>query len=193
MINDAGILSKFLNNYFVIHKRCYDELFENENFQKILFEMDKCWRSGNTIYLAGNGGSAAMVSHFATDWTKGLHFKTGKMFRTRDLTSNIPLLTASANDLSWEDALAAILEMTIIPGDILFMVSSSGNSKNLLILTDKAKSLGIKTISLSGFGKSKLASMTDLALTTSSEDVQQIEDSHSLFGHLVYKLFCEEI
>jgi D-sedoheptulose 7-phosphate isomerase len=81
--------------------------------------------------------------------------------------------------------------MLIEEGDILMIVSSSGNSPNLLNLAKKAKEIGITTISLSGFGESNLTKVTDLTLTTSCADIQQIEDAHSAFGHLVYKIFSK--
>jgi D-sedoheptulose 7-phosphate isomerase len=191
MINEQENLIDFLNNYFVEHEKCYFELYRNETFRNVRDKMRTCWESGKTIHLAGNGGSAAMVSHFSTDWTKGLHLTSGKIYKTRVLTDNIPLLTAAANDFSWETALSSILEMNFDQEDILLIVSSSGNSSNLVNLAKKAKEIGITTISLSGFAASNLTKVTDLSLTTSCTDIQQIEDAHSIFGHLIYKIFSK--
>jgi phosphoheptose isomerase len=71
--------------------------------------------------------------------------------------------------------------------DLLVCVSSSGESKNILTAAQKARSMGILTIGLSGFNESSLTKNVDEALTVASNNIQVIEDIHSIFGHLVYK------
>ncbi len=191
MIINERNLDEFLNSYLKNVSSSFLELYSNNTFFKVIDTLGNCWKAHCTVHLAGNGGSAAMVSHFATDWTKGLFINTGRPHKTRDLNSSISLITASSNDLKWENSLSTILEMNIEEGDILLIVSSSGNSPNLLNLAKKAKEIGITTISLSGFGESNLTKVTDLSLTTSCADIQQIEDAHSIFGHLIYKIFSK--
>jgi D-sedoheptulose 7-phosphate isomerase len=189
-ISEKGI-EEFLDSYLENISIVFFELYSHSNFLKIIEVLRNCWEANGTVHLAGNGGSAAMVSHFATDWTKGLFLNTGRSHKTRDLNSSIPLITASANDLGWGNGLATILEMNFNKEDVLLIVSSSGNSSNLLNLAKKAKEIGVTTISLSGCGASNLTKVTDLSLTTSCTDIQQIEDTHSVFGHLIYKIFSK--
>ena len=189
-ISEKG-LREFLDSYLGNISIVFFELYSHPNFLNIIEILRNCWESNGTVHLAGNGGSAAMASHFATDWTKGLFINTGRSHKTRDLNSSIPLITASANDLGWENGLSAILEMNFNKEDVLLIISSSGKSSNLLNLAKKAKEIGITTISLSGFGASNLTKVTDLSLTTSCTDIQQIEDAHSIFGHLIYKIFSK--
>jgi D-sedoheptulose 7-phosphate isomerase len=105
------------------------------------------------------------------------------------LTSNLSLLTASANDLGWENALSQIFLMNFSRGDVVLIISSSGESLNLINLAKTARDCDITTIGLSGNGDSTLVKNCDFYLTTESSDTQVIEDTHSVFGHLVYKVF----
>ena len=169
----------------------FKELYQNEIFLSIVRSLRLCWRNSNQVFVAGNGGSASIVSHFATDWNKGLFLSTSVQHKCFDLNSNSSLLTASANDLGWENALSNIFLMNYKYGDLLIIVSSSGESKNLIKLAQTAKQCGVKVIGLSGNGNSTLVKESDLYLTTNSNDTQVIEDSHSFFGHLVFKILSK--
>jgi D-sedoheptulose 7-phosphate isomerase len=164
------------------------ELYSNSNFLKIISVIQECWENQNRVLVAGNGGSAAISSHIVTDWNKGLFLNKNKQFNCLDLTSNLPLLTASANDLGWENALSQIFLMNFSRGDIVLIISSSGESLNLINLAKTARGCGVNVIGLSGNGHSTLVKNCDFYLTTNSSDTQIIEDSHSVFGHLVYKI-----
>src|SRR5882672_3051253 len=92
----------------------------------------EAYENARMIFLFGNGGSAALASHLACDLGKGTVNGSGKRFRVLSLTDNVPLMTAWANDVHYEDIFAQQLENYLRPGDVAFAISGSGNSPNVL-------------------------------------------------------------
>jgi phosphoheptose isomerase len=155
--------------------------------------MKECWLRGGWVYVGGNGGSAAMAQHFATDWTKGVWEASGTAIRTYVLNGNIGLTSAISNDLSYRQSLSLPVELLGTANDIVFLISSSGASENVLVAAEVAKTKNMRVIGLSGFGASPLTSVADLAITLSSKDYQVIEDVHGMVGHLALKYFRESV
>src|ERR1700683_51149 len=103
------------------------------------------------IYLFGNGGSAALASHFACDLGKGTIDGSRKRFRVLALTDNVPLMTAWANDSRYEDIFAEQLANFVRKDDIAFAISGSGNSQNVLNALELAREAEATTIGLAGY------------------------------------------
>ena len=114
-------------------------------------------RENRRVFVAGNGGSAAIADHLCCDWTKGTHSPGLPPLRTHSLASNVPVLTAIANDFGYDAVFSRQLEMLGSAGDVLLLISSSGNSPNILAAVDTAKAMGITTIGLTGFTGGALA------------------------------------
>lgn len=142
------------------------------------------------IYILGNGGSAATASHMTVDWQKGVAKSIDKNIHVDCLTDNIPLLTAYANDESYETALGSILRGKAAKGDLVIFISGSGESKNILHAARVAQEIGCVTLSLTGFEGGQLCKMTSLNLNVPSRNMQVIEDIHAMFGHMVLKSFA---
>jgi D-sedoheptulose 7-phosphate isomerase len=143
------------------------------------------------VYLFGNGGSAALASHAACDLGKGTSRAGKRPFRVVSLTDNIPLMTAWANDTSYENIFAAQLQSLIQPGDVAFAISGSGNSPNVLNGLCAARDAGASTIGLTGFRGGKMKPLCDVCITVPSENMQHIEDSHLCIMHAVFLAFCQ--
>jgi len=141
------------------------------------------------VYLFGNGGSAALASHAACDLGKGTISTGRRPFRVVSLTDNIPLITAWANDTSYENIFAAQLQPFIQAGDLAFAISGSGNSPNVLNGLCAARDAGASTIGLTGFRGGKMKALCDLCITVPSENMQHIEDSHLCIMHAVFLAF----
>jgi D-sedoheptulose 7-phosphate isomerase len=163
--------------------------FGEKEFFEILGFLESIYLSGNIVYLGGNGGSASIVNHFGTDWTKGINEATGRSLRAQVLNSNSSMVTALANDLGYQYSLSKPLEYFANANDAVLLVSSSGSSPNIIAAANQARAMGLPIIALSGFGKSELVILSDFALTFETYDYQIIEDLHSIFGHLVLKHF----
>lgn len=140
--------------------------------------------TGKRVYLVGNGGSAATASHFACDLGKGTRSAAAPHFRVIALTDNVPLITAWANDVAYEDVFAEQLRNLCEPGDILIAISASGMSPNILRAADVARQAGASIVALTGAG-GLLGPSADLWISTPASCIEQIEDLHLIIQHLV--------
>ena len=140
-----------------------------------------------TVFLFGNGGSAALASHFACDLGKGTIVGNGrKRFRAVALTDNVPLMTAWANDACYDEVFAEQLQNLVAHGDIAFAISGSGNSRNVLRALEVAQAAGLFTIGLTGFQGGKMKSLCDLCVVVPSDNMQVIEDFHLSVCHSLF-------
>jgi D-sedoheptulose 7-phosphate isomerase len=139
-----------------------------------------------TIFLFGNGGSAALASHFACDLGKGTVNGSKKRFRVMALTDNVPLMTAWANDSNYEDIFAEQLANFARPGDVAFAISASGNSPNVLKALGVAKQAGSITAGLTGFAGGRMLALCDACIVVPCDNMQIIEDLHLCIAHSLF-------
>jgi D-sedoheptulose 7-phosphate isomerase len=152
---------------------------------------------GRRLFIAGNGGSAAIASHAVADFAKtmlGKQIPSGaKRFAAISLVDNAPLLTAWGNDVGYDTVFAEQLRNLAQPNDVLFVISSSGNSPNILRAIETAKELRVETIGLFGFDGGKAAAMVDHAVIVRSDHYGYIEDAHMVTMHLVTDLLKKRV
>jgi D-sedoheptulose 7-phosphate isomerase len=146
----------------------------------------KAYHEGRMVYIFGNGGSAALASHFACDLGKGTANGSEKRFRVLALTDNVPLITAWANDANYADIFAEQLANLVRPGDVAFGISGSGNSSNVLRGLQVAKQAGATTVGLTGFRGGELKDQCDAGVIVTSENMQIIEDLHLCVAHSLF-------
>lgn len=139
-----------------------------------------------TIFLFGNGGSAALASHFACDLGKGTVNGSKKRFRVMALTDNVPLMTAWANDSKYEDIFCEQLANFAGPGDVAFAISASGNSPNVLKALRVARQAGSITAGLTGFSGGRMLAMCDACIVVPCDNMQIIEDLHLCVAHSLF-------
>jgi D-sedoheptulose 7-phosphate isomerase len=158
----------------------------NQAINAIVLQLIAAYERGSSVYLFGNGGSAALASHAACDLGKGTSVNGNRRFRVLSLTDNIPLITAWANDARYEDIFAEQIRNFIVPGDISFAISASGNSPNVLNALAISRDLGGCNIGLTGFQGGKMKNLCDLCLVVPCDNMQHIEDSHLAVSHAVF-------
>lgn len=148
--------------------------------------IEAAWRADRTIFVAGNGGSAATASHFATDLCKTtLRGACGtRGIRALTLTDNAGLLTAWANDHSYEQVFAEQLRNLARRDDVLIVMSTSGESPNLIAVAAVARECGVHTLALAP-PASTLAARTDFVVPIQAESIQVAEDLHHIVCHAV--------
>jgi len=146
----------------------------------------QAYEAGRMIYIFGNGGSAALASHFACDLGKGAANGSAKRFQVLAFTDNVPLMTAWANDARYEDIFAEQLINFVRPDDIAFAISGSGKSPNVLKALKVAREAGAFTIGLTGFQGGDMKGLCDLCLIIPSDNMQVIEDLHLSVTHAVF-------
>ncbi len=151
------------------------------------------YREDRTIYIAGNGGSAATASHFANDLAKATIVPGQRRFRVIALTDNVPLLTAWANDSSYADAFAEQMQPLIRPGDLFIAISGSGNSENILRAADVARANGAIVVGFTGFDGGKLVARCDRTVLVPCVVMAQVEDAHLIIQHAVCSYLREVI
>ena len=180
------------NDYLVELKLSIDEFFSSGDLQVAMKILHDAHKFDRQIFTMGNGGSSAIAQHFSVDWTKGVYQLTGKALRTNCLSSNFPIHSAASNDISFEDAYSFLLDVLGKSDDVAVIISSSGESQNMISAANRAKLLGLKIICLSGFGNSRLGKLGDANIKIKSRDMQVIEDVHGLFGHYILKSFTHD-
>lgn len=143
------------------------------------------------VYTCGNGGSAAIANHLTCDCMKGVatDHEHGDALKVQSLVSNIPLMTAIANDIGYDDVFAKQLEWQGNMADVLFVISSSGNSPNIIKAINTAKEKGIDIISISGFNGGDAAALADYSIHIKSDNYGVIEDvSQSIMHYIAQRL-----
>lgn len=138
-----------------------------------------------SIFVCGNGGSSSIADHFVCDYVKGISSHTSFRPRVTSLSSNMPILTAIANDINFESIFKSQLEVLGRPGDLLIVVSSSGNSPNIIAALEWAKQNQIKSIALTGFTGGGGRKVADIALHVDSCNYGVIEDVHQSLMHIM--------
>ena len=158
-----------------------------EGVERVVRRLKTARDTGGMIYVAGNGGSAATASHWVNDLGKATKCSGQAPLRVMSLSDNISWLTALANDEGYDRVFSGQLENFATPGDILVVVSASGNSPNLIKAVDLARSRGVATIGLLGFDGGALKNKVDecLWLPTEKGAYGLVESAHALLCHIL--------
>lgn len=135
------------------------------------------------VFSCGNGGSASIANHLACDHVKGVRTKTDLVPRVVSLSNNVEVLTAIANDLSYEDIFAYQLQSHARPGDVLIAISSSGRSANIVRALTWARENGLRTIALTGFEGGAARTLAEVAIHFGGTNYGIIEDLHQAVMH----------
>jgi D-sedoheptulose 7-phosphate isomerase len=162
------------------------ELFEFDD--GILHVLKNSIPNGQKIFVAGNGGSAAIASHYVCDLSKGATndwSKNFKRYKAICLSSNIGYMTAISNDSNYDDVFKQQLINLADKNDILILISSSGNSPNVVEAAKWAKDNGLITIGVSGFSGGKLKEICDYSAHINNPKYEVCEDIHHIFGHFL--------
>jgi D-sedoheptulose 7-phosphate isomerase len=146
-------------------------------------EIEGARTRGARLWVAGNGGSAAIADHLLCDWVKGTFTPSHPPIHVHSLVSGTALLTACANDFGYEASFSRQLEMQAQPGDVLVCISSSGNSANILAALRQAKAMQLKTIALTGFSGGESAKLADISLHVAVHNYGIVEDCHQILMH----------
>ena len=146
----------------------------------------------NFIWIAGNGGSATTAAHLATDLNKGIFLATQLQFRAICLNESLGITTAWSNDTSYEYALSGQISSLVSSGDLVIIISGSGNSKNVINLASTSRKLGANVITMTGMGGGEVGKLADFDLCVDSSDMQTIENIHLISCHAIFKYICNK-
>jgi len=158
---------------------------DKKNLDLAVDELVAAYANGKNVFVCGNGGSAAISEHFTCDHSKGVCFDTGMLPQVQSLSSNMSLLTAIANDIGYEKVFSYQLNMKASEGDVLVVVSSSGNSLNIIDALRCAKLKKLSTIALVGFDGGQALNLADIVLHVNNNNYGVVEDAHQAIMHIM--------
>jgi D-sedoheptulose 7-phosphate isomerase len=142
-------------------------------------------RQGRTIYTCGNGGSASTASHFVCDLLKGASYQRTDRWRAIALVDQMPTISAYSNDVDYACVFEEQLKNFATAGDVVLAISGSGNSTNVVKAVEYARSVGARTLSLTGRDGGKLARAVDLNILVPVQHMGVIEDTHLVICHMM--------
>jgi D-sedoheptulose 7-phosphate isomerase len=155
------------------------------NVGSLAEELHDCWRSGRQVFLCGNGGSAGNAVHLANDFLYGISKTRGSGLRVHALPANSAVLTCLANDEGYDAIFSLQLAVQAQPGDVLIVLSGSGNSPNILKALEQAKAMNLRTYAILGYTGGKAKAMAEVAIHFPVDDMQISEDMQLVAGHMI--------
>ena len=147
--------------------------------------LTKLYSSSGTVYACGNGGSAAISNHLVCDHCKLVQTDTDLTPRVVSLSTTVEMITAIANDISYDEVFVYQLRSLAKPGDALITISSSGDSENIVRAALWAKDNGIPVIAMTGFSGGRSANIADVNLHVAADNYGVIEDLHQSLMHIL--------
>ena len=187
-------LNAFYEAEFDQHKDALDATREAlmEPFSRLIGICAEAIRAGNKLVLFGNGGSAADCQHIATELI--VRYITDRdPIRAMALTTDTSVLTAIANDWSFDDLFARQVEALCRPGDVALAISTSGNSENVIRGLEKAKEIGAIPVGFGGKGGGRMVGLADPLLIVPSDITSRIQEMHITLGHMLCGALEQEL
>jgi D-sedoheptulose 7-phosphate isomerase len=195
--NGCKSLKEYSKKYLEYLSILFSEI-NLEDLEKILNTFEKARKNENTIFITGNGGSAATASHMSEDLSKGTYVEGKKPFKTMSLTDNSAYITALANDEGYENIFVGQLKCFLKKDDVVVSISASGNSPNLIKAIKYANLKGAITVGILGFDGGKMRDMCkyNIVVETKKGMYGPVEDIHLILEHIIstylmYKLRYE--
>ncbi len=152
---------------------------------KLADDLFDCWKTGRQLFICGNGGSAGNAIHLANDFLYGISKRKGSALRVTALPANSSVLTCLANDEGYDKIFSLQLAALGQPGDVLIVLSGSGNSPNIVQALEQAREMGMKSYAILGYSGGRAKDLADMALHFPIDDMQIAEDLQLVVGHMV--------
>ena len=149
--------------------------------------MRECWLAGRQVFFCGNGGSAGNAIHLANDYLYGIAKGTGAGLKVQALSANPAVMTCLANDVGYDSIYSEQLAVLAEPGDLLIVLSGSGNSPNILRVLEQANSMGVKSCAILGYSGGQCKSLANFSIHFPVDDMQIAEDMQLVVGHMLMK------
>jgi len=156
-----------------------------EGVELLGHDLLECWKAKKQVFLCGNGGSAGNAAHMANDFLYGVSKTYGSGLRVNALSANSAVLTCLANDCGYDEIFSMQLAVHASQGDVLIVLSGSGNSPNILKALEQARKSGVKSYAILGYSGGKAKSLADVAIHFAVDDMQIAEDMQLIVGHML--------
>lgn len=165
-----------------------NEILSNSDFDNVVLlaeELLDCVKSGRQVFICGNGGSAGNAIHIANDFLYGITKTYGRGLKVNALPANGSIMTCLANDEGYDAVFSYQLAVQANAGDVLIVLSGSGNSPNILKALETAKEIGLRSFGILGYSGGKAKDMTDVAIHFAIDDMQISEDLQLITAHMI--------
>lgn len=182
-----NIIQKRLSESIDVKQQIIQNPLIISQIERITDMVISCFKSNGSVYFSGNGGSAADAQHLAAELSGRFYFDREPL-SSDALHCNTSFLTAVANDYSYDEIYARLIRGLGHSGDILFGLSTSGNSENIIRAFKQAQKMNIKTIALTGKSGGKMLDIADICICVPSEDTPRIQESHITLGHIICEI-----
>lgn len=157
------------------------------NVDQLGKDIRECWLLGRQVFFCGNGGSAGNAIHLANDFLYGIAKRKGAGLKVQALSANQAVMTCLANDVGYDCIYSEQLAVLAEPGDLLVVLSGSGNSPNILRVLEQAKSMSVKSCAILGYTGGQCKSLADFSIHFPVDDMQIAEDMQLVVGHMLMK------
>ncbi len=181
------------NSFFQQYSETLQQTLRTQDWsgvEKLARAMRSAWENNRRVFLCGNGGSAGNAIHLANDFLYGVNKEEGIGLRITALPANAAVLTCLANDISYEDIFSQQLLVDADRGDILIVLSGSGNSPNIVKAVETGRDLGMQTFGLLGYSGGRCLELVDVAIHFPINDMQIAEDMQLVVGHMLMRALC---
>lgn len=180
-----------ITSYFDKLKKTIDQI-SKDDLNILMNLLEEAREDGKTIFIMGNGGSAATASHYVCDFNKGVSLNQEKKYKFICLNDNIPSLMAYGNDMSYNDIFINPLKTYFKSGDLVIGISGSGNSQNVVKALEYANENGGITIGLTGYDGGVIKKISQYGVHIPIDDMQITEDLHMVLDHCMMKILSPE-
>ncbi len=178
---------KYLNKLYAT-----TEAFDWSKVEPLAEHMIKAVREGRHVFICGNGGSAGNAIHLANDFLYGIE-PSGNAMKVEALAANSAVLTCLGNDIGYENIFSHQLKVKAKPGDLLLVLSGSGNSPNILRALEQAKESEMISFAILGYTGGKAKEMSDFPMHFDVDDMQISEDLQLMIGHMLMQYLCQKL
>ena len=165
--------------------RCGANALDSKAIARAGAILDEVINQGRSIFVCGNGGSAAISNHLHCDFLKGIQTDTDRRPRVVSLSASIETITAIANDIAYSEIFAYPLRTLACRGDALITISASGNSENVVRAARWARENGVRTIALTGFSGGRTGPLADVNIHIPVDNYGVVEDLHQSVMHIL--------
>ncbi|MFK5947893.1 MAG: SIS domain-containing protein [Methylococcales bacterium] len=174
----------FIDEYSTKLQNALNQI-DQDQVLELAENLKSCWFEQRRVWICGNGGSAANAIHLANDFLYGVAKENGLGLKVASLSANPAVVTCLANDIGYGSVYAMQLAVQAQAGDILIVLSGSGNSANIIKVLEQAKKQDIKSYAILGFTGGKAKTLADVAIHFQIDDMQISEDLQIIIGHIL--------
>lgn len=186
-------MSKELTGFFADYASRLQDVLATADWSSVALLADdllRCWREKRQVFFCGNGGSAGNAIHLANDFLYGIAKKTGGGIRVHALSANPAVMTCLGNDIGYDHIFSEQLAVQAQAGDLLVVLSGSGNSQNIVSTIEQAERMGVKSYAILGYSGGKCKEIADVAIHFPVNDMQIAEDMQLVVGHMLMQFLA---